>query len=127
MNEKVRADKWLWAVRLFKTRALAAEACDKGKVSIGDQLVKAARPLKNGEILTLHRGAWKQSVKVLKLTTKRMGAALAKEFAEELTSPEEQEKLKQYLAVKADWNPRGGSGRPTKKDRRDMDEFFDPD
>ena len=125
MDEKVRADKWMWAVRLFKTRALAAEACEKGKISIGDQPIKAARPLKEGDILLLHRGAWKQTIKVMRLTTKRMGAALVKDYAEDTSSPEELEKLKLYLAARADWNPKGGSGRPTKKDRREMDDFLD--
>lgn len=124
MENKVRADKWLWAVRLFKTRSLAATACEKGKIRIGEQVIKAGKNLKEGDIINLHQGAWIQTVRVVQLTEKRMGAVLVKEFMEDLTTTEELEKLKSYQAARADWNPKYGSGRPTKKDRREMDDYF---
>jgi ribosome-associated heat shock protein Hsp15 len=125
MDQKVRTDKWLWAVRLYKTRSLAADACEKGKVRSGDQTLKAGKQVKEGEIIIIHRGAWTQTVRVVRLTEKRMGASLVSDFIEDLTPESELEKLKMYLAARADWNPRGGAGRPTKKDRRDMDDFFE--
>jgi ribosome-associated heat shock protein Hsp15 len=124
MENKVRADKWLWAVRLFKTRSLAATACEKGKIRIGEQVIKAGKNLKEGDIINLHQGAWMQTVRVVQLTEKRMGAVLVNEFMEDLTTTEELEKLKSYQVARADWNPKYGSGRPTKKDRREMDDYF---
>jgi ribosome-associated heat shock protein Hsp15 len=125
MDQKVRTDKWLWAVRLYKTRSLAADACEKGKVRSGEQTLKAGKQVKEGEIIIIHRGPWTQTVRVVRLTEKRMGASLVSDFMEDLTPETELEKLKMYLAARADWNPRGGAGRPTKKDRRDMDDFFE--
>ncbi len=124
MDDKVRVDKWLWAVRLYKTRSLAAEACEKGKIRIGEQVLKASRILKEGEILLIHRGPWQQRIKVVTLTAKRMGASLVKKFLEDLTSEIEHEKLKSFLAARAGWELEQGAGRPTKKDRRAMDDFM---
>jgi ribosome-associated heat shock protein Hsp15 len=125
MNDKVRTDKWLWAVRLYKTRSLAAEACEKGKIRSGEQTLKAGKQIKEGETIIIHRGPWIQTVRVLQLTEKRMGASHVNDFMEDLTPESELEKLKMHLAARADWNPRSGAGRPTKKDRRDMDDFFE--
>lgn len=125
MDEKVRIDKWLWAVRLFKTRSLAAEACEKGKVMSGNQVQKAGKTVKEGEIIQIHRGPWTQTIQVLKLTGKRMGAAMVSEFMADLTTESEIQKFKDYQAARAEWNPKHGPGRPTKKDRRDIDEFLD--
>lgn len=121
---KIRIDKWLWAVRLFKTRSMASEACDKGRISIGDTAVKASRVVKAGDMIKIHRGPWSQLVKVLALTEKRMSATLAKEFCEDNTPAEELEKFKLHQAAQSAWNITPGSGRPTKKDRRQMDDFI---
>jgi len=122
--EKVRIDKWLWAVRLYKTRSLAAEACEKGRVKIGLTEVKASRMIKIGEIITLHRGPWHQQLKVLQLNEKRMSASMVIDFCEDITPKEEIERLKTHQAAMASWDIKSGAGRPTKKDRRDMDEYM---
>jgi ribosome-associated heat shock protein Hsp15 len=122
-TEKVRIDKWLWAVRLFKTRSLAAEACDKGRIRIGDLTVKPSRSVKIGEEIVLHRGPWYQHIKVLDITEKRMGAALVKDFLLDVTPSDELEKNRLHQLAQAAWNIKGGTGRPTKKDRREIDDF----
>lgn len=124
LKDKTRIDKYLWAVRLFKTRALAAEACDKGRVRISDLNVKAGKAVKCGETIVIHRGPWHQHIRVLALSEKRMSATLVKEFYEDITPPEETERLKLHQAAMSAWNVKSGSGRPTKKDRRQMDDFL---
>ena len=121
--DKVRIDKWLWAVRLFKTRSLAAEACDKGRVRIGDLTVKPSRNVKIGEVIVLHRGPWYQHIKVIDITDRRMGAALVKDFLSDVTPADEVEKNRLHQLAQAAWNVKGGAGRPTKKDRREIDDF----
>lgn len=123
-DEKVRIDKWMWAVRLYKTRSLAAEACEKGRIKIGILEVKASRMIKPGEIIQLHRGPWHQSVKVLQLQEKRMGASMVKDFCEDITPIEELDRLKSHQMALASWDIKSGAGRPTKKDRRNIDEFL---
>ena len=72
VNDKIRIDKFLWAIRLYKTRALAAEACERGRVKIGDLNVKASRSVKVGETIVVHRVPWHQHIYVLKVTQKIM-------------------------------------------------------
>ena len=123
-TEKTRIDKYLWAVRMYKTRQLAAEACEKGRVKIGGLTVKAARSVKTEEVIVLHRGPWYQHIKVLALIERRVSPQIAREFCEDVTPPEEKERLQLHQAALASWNVKSGAGRPTKKDRRDMDEFL---
>jgi len=124
MPEGVRIDKWLWAVRIYKTRSQATEACKKGHVSIGDFPVKASREVHEGEIVKVRKAPITRSFKVLALTGKRMGAKLVPEFLEDVTPPEELEILEMQKHMR--WSTREkGTGRPTKKDRRDLDDFFD--
>jgi ribosome-associated heat shock protein Hsp15 len=124
MAEKhnTRIDKWLWAVRIFKTRAQATEACAGGKVKIDSTAVKASRKIKPGETLLVRKGVIKYMYKVLKIAEKRMGAKLIIDFVEDLTSDDERAKLrsshKQPLQTREK-----GQGRPTKKERRIMDKF----
>ncbi len=124
MAEKhnTRIDKWLWAVRIFKTRAQATEACAGGKVKIDSTAVKASRKIKPGETLLVRKGVIKYMYKVLKIAEKRMGAKLIIDFVEDLTSDDERAKLrsshKQPLQTREK-----GQGRPTKKERRIMDEI----
>lgn len=125
MQEKVRLDKWLWAVRLYKTRSLAAEACEKGRIRLGDVPQKAGKMIKGGDVLVIHRGPWSQTVKVLNISEKRMGAALVKDFMEDLTSQEELDKYKSYLAARNSFGLKHGPGRPTKKDRRAIDDYME--
>ena len=122
-GEKIRIDKWMWAVRLFKSRSMAADFCERGRVKISDQIVKASRNVKEGEVIFIHLGPIHKQIKVVKLLEKRMSAALVKDFFEDITPAEEVEKLRLHKLAAATYNLKGG-GRPTKKDRREMDDFF---
>lgn len=124
METGVRIDKWLWAVRLYKTRSQATEACKKGHVSIGDLPVKASREVHVGEVVQVRKAPITRSFEVLALTGKRMGAKLVTDFLKDVTPAEELEVLEMQKHMR--WSDRAkGTGRPTKKDRRDLDEFFD--
>ncbi len=122
MKTEIRIDKWLWAVRLFKTRSLAAEACKKGKISIDGIPTKPSRNIKAGDILQIRKAPVIFSFKVLALTENRMNAKLVPAFMENVTTKDQLEILE--LSRLADnLNRAKGSGRPTKKERRDMEEF----
>lgn len=123
MAEGIRIDKYLFAVRLFKTRSLASEECRKGKVTIGGMNVKPSRELKVGEIIQLRRPPITRSYKVIALTENRMAAKLVPEFLLETTPASELEilEIQKNMSV---YNRERGTGRPTKKERRDLDDFF---
>jgi ribosome-associated heat shock protein Hsp15 len=124
MAEGVRIDKWLFAVRLYKTRSQASEECRKGKVTIGGMNVKPSRELKVGEIIQLRRPPITRSYKILALTENRMAAKLVPEFLLETTPASELEILEVQKNMSV-YNRERGTGRPTKKERRDLDDFFD--
>lgn len=125
MKTEVRIDKWLWAVRLFKTRTLAAEACKKGKVIIQNVQVKPSRNIKVGDVVCVRKNPVLFSFKVLALSENRMNAKLVPDFMENVTTPDQLELLE--LGKLAALNGRDrGTGRPTKKERRDLDEFTEP-
>jgi len=124
MAEGVRIDKWLFAVRLFKTRSLASEECRKGKVTINGMNVKPSREIKEGEIIQLKRPPIIRSYKVIALTENRMSAKLVPEFMIETTPASELEILEVQKNMSF-YNRERGTGRPTKKERRDLDDFFD--
>jgi ribosome-associated heat shock protein Hsp15 len=124
MATAVRIDKWLWAVRVFKTRSQATEACKKGRVSIGNLSVKPSREVHEGEVVKVRVNPITRSFKVLGIAEKRMSAKLTPGFVLEITPPEELELLE--VQKQMNWSTRErGSGRPTKKDRRNLDDFFD--
>ena len=123
MGEGIRIDKWLWAVRLYKTRSLASEECRKGKVIINGIAVKPSREIKEGEIIQLKRPPIMRSYKVLALTENRMSAKIVPEFMLETTPASELEILEVQKHMSF-FNRERGTGRPTKKERRDMDDFF---
>jgi len=124
MAEGVRIDKWLWAVRIFKTRSQATEACRKGHISIEDIPVKPSRDVHVGEVIKVRKPPISRSFKVLDLTEKRMGAKIVHDYLEDVTPAGELELLEMQKHMR--WSVRDkGTGRPTKKDRRDLDEFFD--
>jgi ribosome-associated heat shock protein Hsp15 len=124
MAATVRIDKWMWAVRIFKTRSQASEACKKGRVFAGDLPVKPSREVHRGEVIKVKRPPITRSYKVLELADKRMSAKLAAGFVEDITPPEELRLLDNQNDM--GWSIRGrGTGRPTKKDRRTLDDFFD--
>jgi ribosome-associated heat shock protein Hsp15 len=121
---KARIDRWLWAVRLFKTRTLAVDACRGGKVRIAGDKIKPSRSVKLGETITIQSGPMTKTVRVLALLEKRVGAKVIPQFLEDLTSPEEYEKLKQTIAQTILKRERG-AGRPTKRDRRQLEQLFE--
>ena len=124
MAEKhnTRIDKWLWAVRIFKTRALASEACTGGKVKIDGTAVKASRNIKKNDIVQVRKGIIKYVYKVRKIAEKRMGAKLISEFLEDLTPDDELAKLKSAQKQPIHIREKG-QGRPTKRERRMMDQL----
>lgn len=111
---KIRIDKWLWAVRIFKTRSLASEACHKGKIRIGDQTVKASREVKLNDVISIQQQQMTKTIKVSALLEKRVSAKLVPEFMEDLTPAQEYEKVETIKAVSFIYRPRG-LGRPTKR------------
>jgi ribosome-associated heat shock protein Hsp15 len=119
----VRADVYLWAVRLFKTRATAAEALRSGQVSIGGTEIKASRDVKSGEVLVLRFTGYTRSFEILGLPRTRVGAALVQNLMREVTSPEEVEK-RELLDLSRKLQRNQGLGRPTKRDRRDLEDWI---
>ncbi len=123
---EVRIDKWMWAVRLFKTRSLAADACKKGKVLLGGSVAKASRNVKVGDVVQVKRPPITYSFKVLALSENRMGAKLVPDFMENVTPPDQLEALEMSRFSAFGVRDRG-TGRPTKKDRRDMESYMEVD
>lgn len=124
MADSTRIDKYIWAIRLFKTRSEATEACNGNKVQLNGVAAKPSKTVKAGDSISIRKGAVQYSYKVLKIAENRMGAQLVPEFAENLTPQSELDKLhapRETFFVKRD----RGSGRPTKKDRREMDALWD--
>ncbi|HHU97336.1 MAG: RNA-binding S4 domain-containing protein [Bacteroidota bacterium] len=127
--EEVRVDKWLWAVRIFKTRTIAADACKKGRVMIDQVAVKPSRNIRVGDVIEVRKAPITFSFKVLALADKRMGAKLVSQFMENITPPEQYEIL-ELNKISGFVDRQRGTGRPTKKERRDLEQFtrsFDVD
>ena len=123
MNE-VRIDKYLWSIRVFKTRSEATDACKGGKIRVNGADTKPSRMVKVGDTVVARKGAVTYTYKVLELIDKRQGAKLVPNYAENLTPPEELAKLRapiETFFLKRDL----GAGRPTKKDRRQMEALWD--
>ena len=118
----MRIDKWLWAVRLFKTRGLATTACRDGRVRVGGQPAKAGREVRVNDLIVAKMADLTRTVRVLALLEQRVGAAVVKEFAEDLTPASEYEKRRDPMLQPLFRRPKG-AGRPTKKDRRTMDKL----
>lgn len=120
----MRLDLWLWAVRVYKTRALAVSAIKQGKVEIGGMATKPSRQVKTGEVVTIRLETdvtfWIRSLLVLDLPRSRVGAPLVPLYAEDRTSPEELEKARLRPEAVSGFRERG-TGRPTKRDRRVLD------
>ena len=120
--DEVRIDKWLWAVRIFKTRTVAAEACRKGRVLIGNAPVKPSRNIRTGEIIQVRKTPVTYSFMVLALADKRMGAKMVPQYMENVTPPDQYELL-ELNKISGFVERQRGTGRPTKKERRDLDQF----
>ena len=118
----VRIDKYLWAVRIFKTRSIATEACRGNRISIDNTSVKPSREVKIGDIISIQKERMKMTIKVINIAEKRMGAPLVKDFMEDLTPAEEYDKNKLIGSGNFESRDRG-IGRPTKRDRRNIDLF----
>jgi ribosome-associated heat shock protein Hsp15 len=123
MAKSVRIDKYLWAVRIYKTRTLATEACKKGRVSMGDAPAKASRMVSAGDVIEVKKMPVIYSFRVKDPIEKRVGAKIVDQFVENITPPEEIQKLELQddFYVKRD----RGAGRPTKKERRLLDDIQD--
>jgi len=122
MSSGIRIDKYLWAVRLFKTRSLATDAIRAGKVKMNDMPLKPSHEISVGEVYDLNIEQMHRTVQVKELLANRVGAKLVENYLADLTPPEEYERIqmaRQYSFEKRD----RGSGRPTKRDRREIEEF----
>ena len=126
IKEEVRIDKWLWAVRLSKTRTLAAEACKKGKITIDTVSVKPSRTIRVNDVIQIKKPPITYAFKVLAVTENRMGAKLVPSFMENVTS-EEQYAILELSKISGFIDRDKGTGRPTKKDRRSLESFLDTD
>ena len=123
---EARIDKWMWAARIFKTRTIAAEACKKGRISINGAQAKPARMVKPGDVIQVRKPPVTYSFKVLQAIKKRVGAKLVPEIMENVTTPDQYELL-EMSKISGFIDRARGTGRPTKKERRDLDEFFTPE
>lgn len=121
-EKQVRIDKWLWAVRIFKTRSEAADACSKGKVFINEVAVKSSRIVKLNELINVRQNPIIRTFRVKGIIINRVSAKLAPNFVEDITAPEELSKLEMVTTNALVYRDRG-AGRPTKKERRFIDKF----
>ncbi|MCQ2187433.1 MAG: RNA-binding S4 domain-containing protein [Bacteroidales bacterium] len=124
MADSVRIDKYLWAIRVYKTRSEATDACSGNKVRVGGVPAKPSKALKIGDVIEVHKGPAAFTYKVLQLLENRVGAALVEQYALNLTPESELAKFhapKETIVLKRD----RGTGRPTKKERRELDTLMD--
>jgi ribosome-associated heat shock protein Hsp15 len=117
-----RVDKWLWCVRLYKTRTLAAQACAAGHVLVNGKPVKPSRPIRAGDVVIVS-GELIRTVKAVGVLDRRVGAKLVSQYLEDLTPPAEYEKQRER-GHNATGHREKGAGRPTKRDRRVLSSFF---
>ena len=120
----LRWDKYLWSVRIAKTRSQATELLQKGKIRINGSEIKPSKEPRVGDLIDVSRSGAVFSYKVLGLLDKRVGAKLVPEYLDDVTPPEELEKHKRYQTAQSAYR-QYGTGKPSKKDRRDLDEFLD--
>ena len=118
----MRVDKFLWAVRVFKTRSMASQHCREGKVFVDGKALKPAREVKVGEVVHVRKGAVTFGYEVVSFPRSRVSAALLPDHIRDVTAPEEMEKLEMIRLAQQD-RPKG-VGRPTKRDRRDWEKAF---
>lgn len=126
MAEQVRIDKWLWAVRVYKTRAAANDACSSGRVRVNGSPAKPAHRVKVGDTIVCRRRGLSSTYRVERVIEKRVGAAIAVDCVTDLTPPEDRPQARSMdERIDAAWAERNvGSGRPTKRDRRQMEKFL---
>lgn len=121
MNE-VRIDKWLWAMRIFKTRTVATEACKKGRVYVGNVIAKPSRTIKIGDVINVRKPPVTYSFRVLALAQNRLGAKLVPEYMENIT-PKSELDLLEVVKISGFIDRRKGLGRPTKREGRELAQF----
>ena len=124
-TDKLRLDKYLWAIRLFKTRSLAAAACNSGKVKYQDEAAKPGKNVHLGDIYDVRTEGRRWKIKVTGLLQNRLKYSEAVNFYADLTPPEELERLEYQASVFHTGKRLSKIGRPTKKERRELDDFFD--
>ena len=122
MKSEVRIDKWIWAMRIFKTRTIAADACKKGRVMIGDTPVKPSRTVKVGDTVKVRKPPVTYSFRVLALTENRLGAKLVPDYLENITPKSELDML-DMVKISGFVDRRMGLGRPTKREGRQLEDF----
>lgn len=125
MADIARIDKWLWAVRIFKTRSMAADACKNGRVTIGGTNVKPSHMVKVGETVSVKKPPVIYSFRILQTIEQRVGAKLIPTIYENVTDPKQYEIL-EMSRISGFIDRARGTGRPTKKDRRSLDAFIEP-
>lgn len=119
-----RVDRWLWTTRIFKTRALAVEACRKGRIKVGDVTVKPSRELQTGESVTVRDGPDTRILAVRDFPVLRVGAKLVPDYLEDKTPPKPKPE-QQIASGESGWTRERGAGRPTKRDRRRLVDTID--
>lgn len=127
MSNKVRIDKWLWSVRIFRSRTVATEACKAGKVKAGPAIVKPSHLVAEGDVVTVRKEGFNFQFRVLQTIEKRVGAPIAVTCYLDLTPPEERSKYQSWFlngTTSAEKREKG-AGRPTKKERRELEGFKD--
>lgn len=122
---EARIDKWLWAARIFKTRSIAADACKNGRISIKGVKQKPSKMIKEGDIIEVRKPPVTYSFRVLKAIQNRVGAKLVPEVLENVTTPDQLELLEMHR-ISGFIDRARGTGRPTKKERRELDDFTQP-
>ena len=122
----MRIDKFLWSIRFYKTRNIAAEEIKKNRISIGENTVKSSKEVKEGDIIKIRKNQIDYKIKVLQIPKSRIGAKLVALHVADMTEKEQYELLK-LRKMSQDYYRTKGEGRPTKKDRRDMDDFLETD
>ena len=120
---EVRVDKFLWAMRIYKTRSIAADACKNGRISINGVQLKPSRTFKIGDMFNVRKGPVTYTYKILQLTENRLGAKLVPEYIQDCTSPQQLEIL-ELARLAGNGGRDRGTGRPTKKDRREIEVFM---
>ena len=121
-SKSIRIDKYLWAVRIYKTRSIAADECRKGRITINDISVKPSRNVEAGEIMTVKKPPVLYKYKIIDVTENRLPAKLVSQFIDDITPEEEKRKLDVNLQSGTFYRDKG-TGRPTKKERRVIDRF----
>lgn len=122
MPQEERIDKWLWAMRVFKTRTIATDACKKGRVTMSGSAVKPSRTIKVGDVIDVKKPPITYTFRVKALTANRLGAKLVPEYLENITAPEQYELL-EMTKISGFVDRRKGLGRPTKRDSRELSRF----